>query len=132
MTRFVIDLDIVLQIAGGTLTPDPAHELLSPTRLRSDVLEALYGRVRRGEMAEEEGQVLNARFAKVKLRYLGDAVLRRRAWALAAAAGLETTAQAEYLALTQLQADALVAGGAALARLAEGVVPLAPPEALTA
>jgi predicted nucleic acid-binding protein len=44
----------------------------------------------------------------MKLRLLGDAVLRRRAWEPADRLGWAETYDAEYLALTQLQGDALV------------------------
>ena len=126
MTRFVIDLGTALRIVEEEVAPKPAHALLAPTLLRSQVLNALYGRARRGELSEAAGLALNARFAKLKIRYLGDAVLRRRAWALAKQIGLESTADAEYLALTQLQADALVTDSTDLASIAEGVVEVRP------
>ena len=46
--------------------------------------------------------------------------------------GWETTFDAEYLAVTKLQADALVTIDAELATKADGIVPLAPVEALSA
>jgi predicted nucleic acid-binding protein len=64
------------------------------------------------------------------IRLLGDAVLRRRAWDLADRLGWAETYDAEYLALTQLQADAFVTLDATLARRVNGVVPIAPIEAL--
>jgi indolepyruvate ferredoxin oxidoreductase alpha subunit len=65
------------------------------------------------------------------IRLLGDAVLRRRAWDLAERLGWAETYDAEYVALTQLQADALVTLDADLARRVEGVVPTATFETLT-
>lgn len=130
MTRFVIDADAALRIVETGVEPAPGHTLLAPTLLRSHVLDVLYRWVRQGVLTEEAGLGLNQRFAKLKIRYLGDAVLRRRAWALAARAGMDGTANAEYLALTQLQADALIAGGAELRGQAGGLVTLAPFEAL--
>jgi predicted nucleic acid-binding protein len=59
-------------------------------------------------------------------------VLRRRAWELADQLGWAETYDAEYLALTQLQADAFVTMDAELARRVEGVVPTATVEALRA
>ena len=56
------------------------------------------------------------------IRLLGDAVLRRRAWDLADQLGWASTYDAEYIALTQLQADAFVTLDAKLARSVEGVV----------
>jgi hypothetical protein len=45
---------------------------------------------------------------KLPIRLLGDGVLRRRAWEIADQLGWPSTYAAEYFALTQLQADALV------------------------
>ena len=59
------------------------------------------------------------------IRFLGDAVLRRRAWEIADRLGWASTYDAEYLALTLLQADAFVTMDEALARVADGVVRLA-------
>jgi predicted nucleic acid-binding protein len=56
------------------------------------------------------------------IRLLGDAVLRRRAWEIADRLGWDSTFDAEYVALTQLQADALVTMDADLARRVEGIV----------
>jgi predicted nucleic acid-binding protein len=57
-------------------------------------------------------------------------VLRRRAWAIAEQLGWAETYDAEYVALTLLQADALVTLDAELARQVEGIVATAPIEAL--
>ena len=59
------------------------------------------------------------------IRLLGDAVLRRRAWDLADQLGWASTYDAEYVALTQLQADALVTQDGELARRVAGIVALA-------
>jgi len=59
------------------------------------------------------------------IRLLGDAVLRRRAWDLADQLGWASTYNAEYVALTQLQADAFVTLDAELARSVKGIVPTA-------
>ena len=64
------------------------------------------------------------------IRLLGDAVLRRNAWLIADKLGWAETYDAEYLALTKLQADAFVTLDAELARGAEGVVPTATFDAL--
>jgi predicted nucleic acid-binding protein len=66
------------------------------------------------------------------IRFLGDAVLRRRAWELAEQLGWAETYEAEYVALTQLQADAFVTLDAELARQVEGIVPTATIEVLRA
>ena len=56
------------------------RELYAPTLWRSDVLSAMYEAVRRGELAEEVGRERLAYVNGLKIRLLGDAVLRRRAW----------------------------------------------------
>jgi predicted nucleic acid-binding protein len=64
------------------------------------------------------------------IRLLGDAVLRRKAWNLAEQLGWPETYDAEYVALTVLQADAFVTLDADLARRVEGIVTTATIEAL--
>jgi predicted nucleic acid-binding protein len=59
-------------------------------------------------------------------------VSRRVAWKIAREQNWESTYDAEYLAVTKLQADALVTVDPALAAKAKQLVPLAPLEALTA
>ncbi|MGQ7793169.1 type II toxin-antitoxin system VapC family toxin [Faunimonas sp. B44] len=132
MTRFVIDSGTALRIVEEEIVPGLGHSLLAPTLLRSEVLNLLYRRVRRGELDGSAGLALKARFGRLKVRYLGDAVLRRRAWELAARADMESTFGAEYLALTQLQADALIAEDGALRESAAGLVRVVPLSALRA
>ena len=67
---------------------------------------------------------------RIKIRLLGDAVLQRRAWELADRLGWGSTYDAEYVALTQLQADAFITLDTKLARSVKGVVTTAPIEAL--
>jgi predicted nucleic acid-binding protein len=67
---------------------------------------------------------------RMPIRLLGDAVLRRRAWELADQPGWASTYDAEYVALTQLQADPLVTLDAELARSVEGIVATASTDAL--
>jgi predicted nucleic acid-binding protein len=71
-----------------------------------------------------------ARIRALPIRLLGDAVLRRRAWQVADQLGWAQTYDAEYVALTQLQADAFVTLDTELARRVEGIVPTATMEAL--
>ena len=67
----------------------------------------------------------------LRLRLLGDRVLQSVAWKVADRLGWSDTYDAEYVALTQLQADALVTLDRQLARAAKGLVPIAPIEALS-
>jgi predicted nucleic acid-binding protein len=66
----------------------------------------------------------------MKIRLLGDAVLQRRAWELADQLGWASTYNAEYVALTQLQADAFVTLDAKLARSVKRIVEIASVDAL--
>jgi predicted nucleic acid-binding protein len=127
MTRFVVDSTAVLHLAKARIEVPKKHELLAPTLLRSQTLSALHEAVHRGEMGAEEARDLLPRVGPpgMKIRLLGDAVLRRVAWELADRLGWASTYDAEYLALTRLQADAFVTLDRGLARKAEGVVPLA-------
>jgi predicted nucleic acid-binding protein len=88
--------------------------------------------VHRGELEPEVALEQLNLISSMRIRLLGDAVLRRVAWRLADQLRWAETYDAEYLALTQLQADAFVTLDAELARRAEGVVPLATIEALQA
>ena len=65
------------------------------------------------------------------IRLLGDAVLRRNAWEIAERLGWAETYDAEYVALTKLQADAFVTLNASLARRVAGIVPTARIDALS-
>ena len=56
--------------------------------------------------------------------------MRRRAWDLADRLGWASTFNAEYVALTQLQADAFVTLDMELARSVEGIVATASIDAL--
>ena len=64
------------------------------------------------------------------IRLLGDAVLRRDAWAIADQLGWPETYDAEDVALTKLQADAFVTLNTDLARQVGGIVPTATIDAL--
>jgi predicted nucleic acid-binding protein len=66
----------------------------------------------------------------MRIRLLGDAVLRRRAWEIAEQLGWAETYDAEYVALTQLQADAFVTLDAKLARQVKKMVTTAAFDAL--
>ena len=123
MTRYVVDAGVVLDLASGDGTEVSAeHELLAPTLLRSQTLSALHESVHRGELAADAARESLARIQRLPIRLLGDAVLRRRAWDLAEQLGWGSTFDAEYVALTQLQADALVTLDAKLARSVDGIV----------
>ena len=130
MTRFVVDCDTLLRIAAGEIEVASEHQLVAPTLVRSQALAALYEAARRGEVTAAEGMERVTRINSLKVRFLGDKVLQRQAWKIADQLGWETTYDAEYVALTVLQADALVTSDRDLARRVSGVVETAPLDAL--
>jgi predicted nucleic acid-binding protein len=125
VARFVVDCSAVLHLASEEIEVDPEHELLAPTLLRSQTLSALHEAVHRGELDAEVALERLERIGKMPIRLLGDAVLRRNAWRFAEQLGWAETYDAEYLALTKLQADALVTLDPELVRNAENFVPTA-------
>ena len=125
MTRFVVDSSAVLHLAGADTEVPAKHKLLAPTLLRSQTLSDLHEAVQRGEIPANVARDHLARIGRMPIRLLGDAVLRRRAWEIADQLGWAETLDAEYVALTQLQADALVTLDAELVRRVEGIVPTA-------
>jgi predicted nucleic acid-binding protein len=130
MTRFVVDASAVLQLASEGLEVAAGHDLLAPTLLRSQVLSTLHEAVHRGQIPADVARDRLARVGRMPIRLLGDAVLRRRAWEVADRLGWASTYDAEYIALTQLQADAFVTLNAELARSVEGIVETATLDAL--
>jgi len=131
VTRFVVDCETLLRIAAGEIEVADGHQLVAPTLVRSQALAALYQAARRGEVSAAEGIERVTRINSLKVRFLGDKVLQRTAWRVADELGLETTYDAEYVALTQLQADSFVTSDRALARAVSGLVTTVTVEALS-
>lgn len=130
MTRFVVDCETLLRIAAGEIEVAAEHELVAPTLVRSQALSALYEFARRGEISAAEGIERVTRINSLKVRFLGDKVLQRTAWRVADQLGWETTYDAEFVALTQLQADVLVTSNTDLARAVSHLVETATVDAL--
>ena len=122
MTRFVVDCDTLLRIAAGEIEVADGHQLVAPTLVRSQALSALYEAARRGEVSAADGLERVTRINSLKVRFLGDKVLQRTAWRIADQLGWETTYDAEFVALTQLQADVFVTSDRDLARAVSGLV----------
>lgn len=131
MPRYVIDAPTLLHIVANGVPVSAAHQLVAPNLIRSQALSLLLEAVARGDMTEKVALEQHERLTAVKMRLLGDRVSRRVAWKIARDQGWESTYDAEYLAVTKLQADALITVEPALAAKARNVVPLAPLEALT-
>jgi predicted nucleic acid-binding protein len=130
MTRFVVDAGAVLHLVSEEVEVASGHKLLAPTLLRSQTLSALHEAVERGEISADVARDRLRRIGRMPIRLLGDAVLRRRAWELADRLGWASTYDAEYVALTLLQADAFVTLDVELARSVEGIVTTASIDAL--
>lgn len=131
MTRYVIDAPTLLRLVAGGVQVAPEHQIVAPSLIRSEALSLLFDAVRRGALTEEAALLRHEHLTELKMRLLGDRVSRRGAWRIASEQGWDSMRDAEYLAITKLQADALVTVDAVLAAKAEGVVPLAPFRALT-
>lgn len=130
MTRFVVDCETLLRIAAGEIEVAPQHRLVAPTLVRSQALAEMYEAARRGEISAEEGLERVTRINSLKVRFLGDKVLQRTAWRVADQLGWETTSDAEFVALTQLQADAFVTSDPDLAQAVSRLVETATIDAL--
>ncbi len=132
MARYVIDAATLLHLVAEGVQVSPEHQLVAPNLIRSQALARLLDAVHRGELTEEVALQHHERLTELKMRLLGDRVSRRTAWRIARQQGWRTTYEAEYLAVTRLQADALVTVDPAMATKAESVVPLAPLDVLAA
>jgi predicted nucleic acid-binding protein len=125
MTRYVIGPDVAMRLAEERATVAEAHRLVAPTLLRSQVLTSLYQAVRRDELTKAEAVARLDHIRALRLRLLGDRVLQSVAWKVADQLGWSDTFDAEYIALTQLQADALVTLDERLAAAASELVTVA-------
>lgn len=130
MTKYVIGPDVALRLARDGAQVSAKHKLLAPTLLRSQVLSLAFGAVREGRIAEHDTRRQLDYVRKLNIRLLGDRTLQDLAWKIAAKQMWFDTMTAEYIALTELQADAFITLDKELARRAKGFVPLAPVTAL--
>jgi hypothetical protein len=124
MARFVIDAPTLLHVVAEQVPLAPTNQLVAPNLLRSQALALLFDDVRAGRLTEREAMDRHEELTQVKVRLLGDRVSRRVAWQIATERGLDSTVDAEYLAVTRLQADAYVTVDPVARARAEGVVPL--------
>ena len=130
MTRFGIDAPTLLHLVAEGVEVAAAHQLVAPQLLRSQALALLFDAVRRGELTEAEALRRHEVLTGTRVRLLGDRVSRRVAWRIAREHGLETQ-DAEYLAVTRLQADLFVTVDPETRARAEGIVPLGTVEQLS-
>ena len=108
MTRFVIGPDVAVRLAAEQAAVHGDHHLVAPTLLRSQVLSLLYARVRDGRLSKTEAERHLDHIRGLRIRLLGDRVLQSVTWKVADQLQMTDTFTAEYLALTQLQADAFI------------------------
>ncbi|MCW2894414.1 MAG: hypothetical protein JWO75_3903 [Actinomycetia bacterium] len=132
MARYVIDAPTLLHVVETGLQVGPGHQLVAPNSIRSEALELLLRDVRAGKRAEAAALEAHERMTGIKIRLLGDRVSRRTAWQLARQHDWDTLRDAEYLAVTRLQADALVTVDQNLAAAARDIVAVADLDALLA
>ena len=132
MARYVIDARTLLHLVTENVGISSTHQLVAPNLIRSQALSLLLAAVREGEITEEVALRRHERLTEIKIRLLGDRVSRRTAWKIAREYGWQTTFDAEYLAVCQLQADALITIDEALAAKAAHIVPVATLAALVA
>jgi len=125
MARYVIDAPTLLHLVDAGLHVDPGHQLVAPNSIRSEALALLLHDVRAGKRTEAAALEAHERMTEIKIRLLGDRVSRRTAWQLARQHDWDTLRDAEYLALTRLQADALVTVDPYLAAMARDAVEVA-------
>jgi predicted nucleic acid-binding protein len=130
MTRYVIGPDVAIRLAGDEAVVPDGHHMLAPALLRSQLLSLLYQAVRRGEMTKEDAERRLFYVRGMRIRLLEDHELQVVAWKVAGQFGWPDTFDAEYVALTQLQADALITLDRQLAGAVKGLVTVAPIEAL--
>ena len=131
MTRYVIGPDVALRLAHDRAVIREEHQILAPALLRSQLLSLLYQAVRRNEMTRKDaGQHLDY-VRGLRIRLLGDRVLQNVAWKVADQLGWPDTLDAEYVALTQLQADSFITLNRQLAEAVKKLVTVAPIEALS-
>lgn len=131
MTRYVIGPDVAIRLAADQVVVREEHQIVAPTLLRSQVLSLLYQAVQRGELTKKEAERRLDYIRGLRIRLLGDRVLQAVAWRVADQLGWNDTFTAEYIALTQLQADALITLDDQLADAARKLVTVAPIDVLT-
>jgi predicted nucleic acid-binding protein len=131
MTRYVIGPDVAIRLAHEQTVIRDDHQILAPTLLRSQMLSLLYQAVDRGEMTKKDAEQRLNYVRGLRIRLLGDRVLQSVAWSVAYRLGWSDTFNAEYVALTQLRADAFITLDGQLANAVQELVSVAPIEALT-
>ncbi|MCO1596907.1 hypothetical protein M8C17_17270 [Micromonospora sp. RHAY321] len=130
MARYVITPAVALRLAHDEVAIPDEHQLVAPSLLRSQVLSLLYQSVRRGTLSRRDAERHLTYVRALRIRLLGDRVLQSVAWKIADQLGWPDTLDAEYVALTTLQADALITLDPEFADAVRSIVPVAPIDVL--
>jgi predicted nucleic acid-binding protein len=125
MTRYVIGPDVALRLAREQAVVPAEHPLVAPALIRSQLNTLLFQAVQRGELTTREARRQFDHVLALRMRLLGDRRLQSTAWEVAERLGWPDTYDAEYVAVTQLQADAFVTLDAKLAREVKDLVTVA-------
>src|ERR1700751_2408083 len=131
MTRYVVRPDVAIQLAGEEAVVPDGHHMLAPALLRPQMLSLLYQAVHRGEMTKEDAERRLFYAQGMRTRLHEDYLLQNAAWQVADQLGWSDTFDAEYVARTQLEADAMITLDRQLADAVKGLVIVAPIEALS-
>lgn len=131
MTRYVIGPDVALRLARERTVIRDEHQIVAPALIRSQLVSLLYQAVRRGELTKGDADRQLAYVRGLRIRLLGDRHLLSVAWRIADSLGWSHTFDAEYVALTQLQADAMITLDAHLAATVQHLVTIASIDALS-
>ncbi len=128
----VIDASVVLPACGSPDGFDVFGDepLVAPPLMWSEARSAIHEALWRGEISRTYALRTAERLESSPVRVRSLRRIGRMAWELSDELGWAKTYDAEYVALTQLQADAFVTLDAELARAVEKVVPTARIEAL--
>ena len=130
MSKYVIGPEVALRLAEEGSVISSEHTLLAPTLLRSQFLSMLYRTAHLGEITRQDADRYLSYVRGLRIRLLGDRVLQSTAWKIADQLEWGDTFDAEYIALTQLQADAFITLNEELAAAVRHLVEVAPFEAL--
>lgn len=121
---YVLDAEAAIDLARqGHTETSAGYEFYAPTLLRSQVFSVLHTKLLVENGDSRALLELAEAACRLPRRLLGDAVLRSTAWRIATDRGWHDTFQAEYIALTVLHGEALIAGDDTLRARAAGIVP---------
>jgi predicted nucleic acid-binding protein len=108
MTRSVVDAAALIHLVSADIPVSDSHELLAPALIRSQTLSALHEAVLRGDLDGDVARDRLVRIGRMPVRLLGDLPRVPSQRRVAEQLGWSSTDDAEYIALTQLQAECCV------------------------